>query len=94
MALTTYLYENPAMGNGKTEVNGIKACLYTIDPAVSTTTALRVAAVAASLTADYGVKFNDDYFATETLVNLATTLLPALADRVVFGKDLVDTTIA
>ena len=88
MALSTYLYANEGRGDGKTLVNGIKHMLYTIDPAVTATTALRKASAMTALEAASGVTYNEvDYFATEQLIGAAAGgLLPALDDLVYFPE--------
>ena len=84
MALSTYLYANTGKENGKTLVDGIMSMLYTIDPAVTTTTATRKASAMAALAAASGLSFEEtDYFATEQLIGAAAGgLLPALDDLV------------
>lgn len=93
MALSTYLYSTPGKEDGKTLYNGITHMLYTIDPAVTTTTATRKASAMVELRVVTGLELPDvDYFTTEQLIGAAAGgLLPALDDLVYWsGWEKVD----
>ena len=88
MALSTYVLQRNRQA-GKTSVNGCFVMLHTVDPAVETTAALRLAAAIALANTAMGVTLPSDYFdVTEQLIGAAAGgYLPALGDNIVFTKE-------
>ena len=88
MALSTYYYKK-VNGSGKEFRDGVRACLYTVDPALtpSDTTAERKALAQAAVSAALGgVTLPTDYFETEQLIGAAAGgYLPADDDVVVIS---------
>ena len=98
MALSTYVLQKNRQ-NGANAVNGCYAMLHTIDPAVSTTAALRLAAAIALAETAMGLSagsLTDDYFdIVEQLIGAAAGgYLPALGDNIVITKEQHIITIA
>lgn len=95
MALSTYILQKNRW-NGKSSVNGCHAMLHTIDPAVTTTVAGRLAAAIALAETAMGVTLPADYFdVTEQLIGAAAGgYLPALGDNIVLTRDEQIITIA
>lgn len=96
MALTTYLLQkNRATGPA---INGCHAMLHTIDPAVTTTAALRLAAAIALAQTAMGpnITLPSNYFdVTEQALGASSGgYLPALGDNIVFARDRQIITIA
>ena len=95
MALSTYVLQRSRQ-NGKTAFDGCHVMLHTIDPAVTTTAAGRLAAAIALAETALGITLPADYFdVVEQLIGAAAGgYLPALGDNIVMTREEQIITIA
>lgn len=95
MALSTYILQKNR-NSGRTAVNGCYAMIHTVDPAVQTSTALRLVAATALAETAMGVELPANYFdVAEQILGLSASMyLPLLGDNIVMTKEAQLITIA